>query len=141
MLSSQMIFKNRTFARFASHQNITDGELCDAIGQAESGLVDANLGGGVLKQRIARPNEGKSGGFRSIIVFRAGDRSFFVFGFAKNQRGNIRPDELKAFKELAADLLAYDGEQLKKAVEAGALIEVVCNQREANEQNEQDFQE
>lgn len=122
----RMILKNRAFARFVAQHNITDESLCDAVEQVKNGLIDADLGGGVLKQRIARPNEGKSGGFRTIIVFRAGNHTFFVYGFSKNQRANISSTEKTAFKELAAELFTYDDDRLKKAVETGAFIEVVC---------------
>jgi hypothetical protein len=73
------IFKTRWFARFARQQEIDDRSLCDAVARAERGLIDADLGGGVIKQRLARPNEGKSGGFRSIVLFRSGENAFFVF--------------------------------------------------------------
>lgn len=83
------IFKTRPFARFADHEGIEDADLCEAIRGAEQGLIDADLGGGVIKQRIARKGQGKSGGFRSIVVFRMGERAFFVYGFAKSDRDNI----------------------------------------------------
>jgi len=94
--------------------------------RAESGIVDADLGHGVIKQRIARENEGRSGGFRSIILFRAGDRAFFVYGFSKSARSNLRPDELQGFRELADEMLSYDNDALAAAMAAGALIEVMC---------------
>lgn len=87
-------------------------------------MIGADLGGGVIKQRIAREGGGKSGGFRTIILFRSGSRAFFVHGFAKNERDNIRDDELAAFKLLAARLLAYDDLALAKAVADGVLMEV-----------------
>lgn len=77
------IFKNRPFARFARRNSVADKNLCDAVAQAESGLIDADLGGGVIKQRIARPNEGKSGGFRTIIVFRSEVRAVFCLWFSQ----------------------------------------------------------
>jgi hypothetical protein len=110
--------------RFARKARITDAALLEAVGRARRGLIDADLGGGVIKQRIARPGAGRSGGFRTIILFRAGVLSFFVHGFAKNERDNIDADELAAFKLLAAQLLAYDAAALAKAVEAGVLVEV-----------------
>jgi hypothetical protein len=88
-------------------------------------MIDADLGGGVIKQRIARAGEGRSGGFRTIILFRAGSRAFFVHGFAKNEQDNIRDDELAAFKLLAARLLAFDDATLAKAIAAGVLMEVM----------------
>jgi len=122
-----MIYKNKAFTRFARQQRISDVALCEAVERAERGRVDADLGGGVIKQRIARPGEGRSGGFRSIVLFRSADRSFFVYGFAKNERENIRDDELAVFRLLADELLAYTQEQLQVAQEAGILIEVDCS--------------
>ena len=79
------IFKNKWFIRFAHKENIDDTALCEAIGRAEMGLIDADLGGGLIKQRVARPGEGRSGGYRTIVAFRKGDKSFFIYGFAKNE--------------------------------------------------------
>ena len=80
--------------------------LCRAVRDAERGLIAADLGGGVIKQRIARPGQGKSGGFRTLIVFRAGTRAIFVHGFAKNEKDNIEREDLAALKRLAAEMLA-----------------------------------
>lgn len=121
------IFKNKSFARFARKARITDAVLCAAIADASRGLIDADLGGGVVKQRIARKGGGKSGGFRTIILFRLGERAFFVHGFAKNEQDNVRDNELAAFKMLAAEMLAYDDEALAKAIGNGSLTEVTCN--------------
>ena len=77
------LFKNKPFSRFARKAKLSDTALREAVGRAERGLIDADLGGGVIKQRIAREGAGKSSGFRTIILFRAGERSFFVHGFAK----------------------------------------------------------
>lgn len=121
------VFKNKWFTRFAGKNGLTDEMLCKAIADAESGLIDADLGGGVIKQRIARPGGGKSGGFRSIILFRAGSRAFCVYGFPKSARDNIDANELAGFRELAVTMLAYDDEALDKAIEAGILTEVTVN--------------
>ena len=80
------IFKNKAFMRFGKKAGIGDALLYEAIRDAERGLIAADLGGGVIKQRIARLGQGKSGGFRTLIVFRTGARAFFVHGFAKNER-------------------------------------------------------
>lgn len=121
------VFKNKSFARFCRKARITDAVLCGAVDAASRGLIDADLGGGVIKQRIARQGAGKSGGFRTIILFRIGERAFFVHGFAKNERDNIRDDELAAFRMLAAAMMAYDDDALAKAIENGILTEVMCN--------------
>jgi hypothetical protein len=118
------IFKNKPFARFARKARLTDDELRRAIEAIGRGLVDADLGGGVIKQRIARAGGGKSGGFRTIILLKAGERAFFVRGFAKSELDNIRDDELAAFKMLAAQMLAYDDAALVLALAEGILMEV-----------------
>jgi hypothetical protein len=123
------IFKNKSFARFARKARIADATLCEAIDNAERGLIDADLGGGVIKQRIARPGKGKSGGFRTIILFRAEMRAFFVHGFAKKDQDNIGDDDLAAFKMLAAEVVAYDDEALAKAIADGVFMEVMSDDK------------
>lgn len=115
--------------RFAKKASLGDAALCEAIRDAERGLIAATLGGGVIKQRIARAGQGKSGGFRTLIVFRAGERSFFVHGFAKNEKDNIDNDELAALKKLASELLACDDESLARALASGTLTEVTCDEK------------
>ncbi len=123
------IFRTRSFQRFARNEGIDVESLCKAVQGAERGLVDADLGGGVIKQRVPRPGEGKSGGFRTVILYRANELSFFVYGFPKSERRNITDDELKGFRKLAQEMLAYDEEQLNTAVERGVLGEVVCDEQ------------
>lgn len=118
------IFKNRWFVRFARREKINDDTLLKAINDAERGVIDADLGGYVIKQRVARPGQGKSGGYRTIIIFRQGDKAFFIYGFAKNDRDNIDKDELASFKQAAEHLLKLDAEQLATLLENGALTEV-----------------
>ena len=129
------IFKDVGFSRFARRQNMGNKDLCDAIERAERGLVDADLGGGVIKQRIARPGEGRSGGFRTIIFFRIEERAFFVFGFAKNDRGNISDDDLKIFKSTAKTTLALPEATIDLLLQSGELTEVICDE----ENNDQDL--
>ncbi len=118
------VYKTRRFARFAKDEAISDVQLAAAVERAERGLIDADLGGGVIKQRIARPGQGRSGGFRTVIAYRLQDRSVFMLGFAKNDRDNIEPDELENLKLLAADLLAATPCVMARMVETGKLIEV-----------------
>jgi hypothetical protein len=127
------IFITRWFARFARRERIAHADLREAVRRAERGLLDADLGGGVIKQRIARAHEGKSGGLRSIVLFRNGDRAFFVYGFVKSARATIRPDELLGFKRLAAEMLGYDDAALAKAVAGGALMEVSSDEQDLSE--------
>ena len=121
------VFKTKPFARFASREGVADEELCEAARRAEDGLIDADLGGGVIKQRLAREGEGKSGGFRSIVLFRRGSKAFFVYGFAKSDRNNIRRDELKAFRKLAGEMLALDDKALQAAMKNGTITEIECH--------------
>ena len=123
------IFQNKAFMRFANKAGIGDVALCEAIRDAERGLIAADLGGGVIKQRIARPGQGKSGGFRTLIVFRAGARAFFVHGFAKNEKDNIGQDELSALKKLANALLAYDDKAIARVIASGTFAEVSCDEK------------
>lgn len=88
------VFKTKEFKRFARKQKIGDDDLCEAVARAERGLVDADLGHGLIKQRIARPGQGRSGGFRTIIAYRHARRSFFIYEFAKSEMENISDDDL-----------------------------------------------
>ena len=117
-------FKTKPFARFADREEMEDAALRDAVRRAGRGLIDADLGGGVIKQRIARRGQGRSGGFRAIVLFRRGERAFFVYGFAKNDHENLRRDELKAFRMLAGEMLELDEAGLGAALANGTIIEV-----------------
>lgn len=121
-------FKTKAFTRFAHKAGISDAALCQAVGDAERGLVAADLGGGVIKQRTARPGRGKSSGFRTLIVFRARTRAIFVHGFAKDEMDNIGEGELIALKRLGAELLTYDDKTLARVVASGVLVEVNCDE-------------
>ena len=118
------IFKNAGFRRFARRERMTDKTLRDAVAHAENGMIDADLGGNVIKQRISRPGQGKSGGYRTVIVFRKGDRAFFVYGYAKSELDNIDQGETDAFKRAAQALLALSDEQIQALIDNGALTEV-----------------
>jgi hypothetical protein len=96
---------------------------------AERGLIDARLGGGVIKQRVARAGKGKSGGFRAIILYEAHALAFFVHAFAKKDQENIKDDELAAFKLLASQMLSYDDVEIARAIESGTLIEVTRHEK------------
>jgi len=124
------VFKSKRFARFARRERIADARLCDAVTEAQRGQIDADYGGGVIKQRIARPNEGKSGGYRSIILFRRGERAFFAYGFAKHDQANIDASDERDFKELAKILLAASDEDLQKLVKRNEFTEVTCHEED-----------
>ena len=118
------VFKNAWFGRFARKRKISEEVIWDAVDRAEKGLVDADLGGGVIKQRIARPGEGKSKGYRSIVLYRKGDKAFFVYGFPKSDLGNIRGDEEEQFKKAAKLILALSDDQICQLIENGQFEEV-----------------
>lgn len=111
-----LVYKNKPFARFARKARITDAELWKAAQLANDGLMDADLGGGVIKLRIARAGQGKSGGSRSILLFRRQERAVFVYGFEKKDLANIGPNDLEAFRELAPIVLGYSEVEMAKFV-------------------------
>lgn len=118
------IYKNTWFQRFARREKISDETLVDAIERAEKGIIDADLGGNVIKQRIARQGQGKSGGYRTIIVFKQEDKAFFVYGFAKSERENIDKNEIDVFKQSAKELLALSDQHLQELIENSRLTEI-----------------
>lgn len=103
--------------------------LCRAAQEIEAGRVDADLGGGVVKQRVARDGEGRSGGFRTIVLFRVGTSLFFIRGFAKNERDNISAVELTLLKQASAVTLSLPPAAIQKAIAAGEIIEIDCGVR------------
>jgi hypothetical protein len=119
------VFKTRQFDRWARKEGVTDPMLWAAVIEMENGLIDTDLGGHVMKKRIALPGRGKRGGARSLLAYRLGDCAFFVYGFAKNERDNIDDRELKALTLLASALLGWTPEQTGHALREGALIEVI----------------
>jgi hypothetical protein len=123
------IFKTRWFTRFARGERITDDGLSEEIARAEQGLIDADLGGGVIKQRVARPGRGRSSGYRLLIAYRAKQRAVFLYGFAKRERENIDPDELVTLREIAAQWLAADAKRIVQALNEGVLQEVTDDEK------------
>ncbi len=119
------VYATKDFARFARKAGLHDTKLVQAAEDVAAGKFDADLGGGVYKQRVARDGEGKSGGFRTIIVFKIGGHSFFAHGFAKSEKANVSAKELKALKRLANLLLRYADAELVAAKSAGELVEVI----------------
>jgi hypothetical protein len=124
------VFVTKEFARFARKSRLSADRLLQAAMEVMNERFDADLGGGVFKQRVARDGGGKSGGFRTIVVFRAGDHSFFVHGFAKSDKANVSAKELKALRQLANVLLGFSDGELRTAQDAGELVEVVTDDEE-----------
>lgn len=123
------VFKTRPFARWARKAELSDGALCSAVAEMIVGLIDADLGGGVVKKRVAMQGRGKSGDSRTLVATNKADRWFFVFGFQKNERANINDKERRSLQEAAADLLKLNAEQLNSAVRQEILQEI-CNESE-----------
>jgi len=119
-----MIYKTRNFARWARKTGLTDSLLETAVLEIYRGLLGADLGGGIVKKRIALPGRGKRGSTRTLLATNRDDRWFFVFGFRKNERENISELELATLKKLAKDLLGLSDTQIAVAVGEGSLVEV-----------------
>src|SRR5713226_8625220 len=117
--------------RYARRRRIADHSLVDAIERAERGSIDADLGGGVIKQRVARSGQGRSGGYRTLIAYRAGTRAVFLYAFAKNERENIDPDELLTLREIGTTWLAAEARRIAQALAEGILQEVTNDKENA----------
>ena len=122
----ERVFKTRQFARWGRKAGLTDDALCVAVAEMANRLIDADLGGGVVKKRVALPGRGKSAGSRTLIATNKADRWFFVFGFEKNERANINDKELEALQATAADLLKLISDQLDDAV-TQEILQEICN--------------
>ena len=124
MRTNLQVFATKTFARWMRKNTLSQKDLLEATQEMVSGLIDADLGGYVVKKRVALHGRGKSSGARTIAATKFGVRWFFLFGFEKNERSNIDADELKSLQQLALTLLSFDASQLATAVNAGQLIEL-----------------
>jgi hypothetical protein len=120
------VFKTRHFARWMRKTDLSDSALWSAVMEMEQGLIDADLGGGVVKKRVAFPGRGKSGGARTLVATNKGSRWFFVYGFEKSVRSSISDKELEALQEIAGDLLKLTATQLDSAV-ADKTLEEICD--------------
>lgn len=118
------VFKTRTFDRWLKGAGLTDKALWAAIIEMRKGLIDADLGGHVFKKRVPIPGQGKRGGARTMLATKFEERWFFLYGFRKNERASVRPDELRALREIAKELLELSERQLTLALRAGQLMEV-----------------
>jgi len=118
------IFKTRAFTKWASKAGLPDDSLRAAVKEIEEGLVDAHLGGYLYKKRVAVQGSGKRGGTRTLLAYRSNDKTFFIYGFAKNVRASIKKDEEKALKLYAKELMSHNDTALADAVKSGVLVEV-----------------
>ena len=119
------IYKLKSFARFARAEDIDDRSLAEAVERAARGLIDADLGGGLIKQRVARKGRGRRGGYRVMVAFRAADFAVFLFGFAKSAQANLDDRQLNMLRGFAAAWLAADAKTIRQALEQGELVEVL----------------
>ena len=118
------IFKTKVFSRYAAKEGIDDRSLNEAIKRVEKGLIDAELGGNLIKIRIARKGEGRSSGYRTLIAYKKNDKAVFLYGFAKNERDNIDSDELTSLKEIASKLIKSKDQEINNALSKGELKEI-----------------
>ena len=118
------IYKTKWVGRFARRERIKDTDLAEAIRRAGRGLIDADLGVGIIKQRVARAGQGRAGGYRMLLAYRDGHRAVFLYGFAKSERENIGDDELQTLREIGAAWLAADAQRIERAINESALQEV-----------------
>ena len=118
------IYKTKWLAKFAKSEQIKDVHLREAIDRAEKGLIDADLAGGLIKQRVARMGQGRSGGFRTVIAYKAGERAVFIYAFAKNERENLSPNELMDFRRIGKLWLETSTENMLEKIKDGLIEEI-----------------
>lgn len=121
------VFKTNWFSRFARKEDINDQKLADAVREIEKGLNDADLGRGLLKKRVAREGRGKRGGYRTLIVYRAGDLAIFLYGFPKSAKANLNAKELEGYQKLARIYLSFTPAGIARTLEEGELEEIDYN--------------
>ncbi len=120
---------NCGFARVARKCGLTDRAILSAALEIEAGLVDARLGGFLIKKRIGIDGRGKSGGLRTILAHRQADRMVFLYLFAKNERDNITDQERQALSELDDEYMLLTAGQLSDLLHDGILTEVLCDDK------------
>ena len=124
------VYKLKAFTRFQRKERLGDEALCEAVARAEAGLIDAGLGNGLIKQRVARPGRGRSGGYRTLIAYREEERAVFLYGFAKSDRENVDTGEIAAWGQLGRRFLALDDDAIEAASIDGDLKEIECAENE-----------
>lgn len=111
--------KTKWFNKWAKKNSISDSVLLKTIELIQKNLNIANLGGGLYKVRTPRIGEGRSGGYRTLIVYKEKDRAIFIYGFSKSDKENIDNQELKYLKILANDLLKISKKEYLKLENLG----------------------
>jgi len=120
------LYKHRLFDKWAKKEKLTDCQLREAVKEIEQGLIDADLGAGLIKKRVAQANQGKRGGYRVLLAYRQHKRLIFLYGFSKGQRANLTIVEKRVYKRLADHLLSLSSGMVTQLVKAGDLIEVIA---------------
>lgn len=123
------IFKTPIFVKWAKSENVTDKMLHESVKEMDRGLIDAKLGDGLCKQRLARVGQGKRGSYRTLIAFKKLDRSVFVFGFAKKDGDNISISDKKKYREFSKFYLNLSNPDLNKLITKKLLIEVTYDKK------------
>jgi len=116
--------KTKWFNKWSKKNNISDKKLLIAIENISNDLGVVDLDGGLYKVRTSKIGQGKSGGFRTIVVFRDANIAIFVYGFSKNEKSNLDKEELKYFKKLAKDLLSIKRQEYKELEKSGYFISI-----------------
>ena len=118
------MFLTKSFVRFQRKERIADAALVEAIKRAERGLVDASLSANLIKQRVGRPGQGRSGGFRTVVAYRIGDRAVFLFGFAKSERSNVSAADERDLADFGAQILRLSAAEIRTAIDGNELTEI-----------------
>ena len=124
------VFKDLEFDDWARRDGPTDRMPCEAAGEIEKGIVDARLGGFLLKKRVAAPGRGKRSGYRTILAHRQGDRLVFLHGYAKNEKNDITKKEKSALLKLGGVYMGYDEARLSRMVAKGLIVEIRCHEQD-----------
>ncbi len=125
------VLYNKAFAKFVKDSGISEADLCEAAEEIENGLIDARLGGFLLKKRIAKGNKGKSGGYRTIVAHRQGNRLFYLYGFDKGDKDNITKKEKDALHEFGDLYMSFSDSKIDKLVKDTLLTEVKCHEQDS----------
>ena len=123
------VFKTKVFSRFARKESLRDQKLAEAVREIEAGLHDGDLGGGLIKKRLARVGAGKRGGYRVIIAYRKGNQAVFLYGFAKSDRENLEPEELREYQKVAQIYGRFREADIAEAIRGGELQEVEYDEK------------
>ncbi|KQW72480.1 hypothetical protein ASD03_32490 [Ensifer sp. Root127] len=130
---SVRLLKDLEFDDWAAEYNVTNDMLCGAAKEIEAGLVDARLGGFLIKKRVAAPGHGKQGSYRTIVGYRQSDRLIFVHGFAKNETDNITKKEKEALRKLCDVYMQIDPDKLSEMIKEKKILEITCHEQDSKE--------